>query len=70
MKKTKNSRKNGKIREPMWLDIFEILFYSQPFKGIHREMYLSFMLATSLNGKKLFLKYLSVKKTVIAVYEM
>ena len=67
MKKTKNSRKNVKIREPVGLEIFtifrELYFFSHSYKGIHREMYISFMLATSQNGKKQFFKEVR-KKTM------
>ena len=48
-----------KNREPEGLEIFAFFanfIFSHSFKGIKREMYLSFMLATSRNGKNSFLK--------------
>ena len=47
-----------------------ILLFSHSFKGIHRKMYLSFMLATFRKAKNSFLNKCekkTMKKTVIAV---
>ena len=53
--KQTNSRKNRKNRERAELEIFpffhEFSFFPHIFKGLHIEMYLSFILATFCNDK-------------------